>query len=548
MKEREKKQYIFPMIILIIIVGNSFLQQGIMCNDELLLRLYGQRGVRAFFRTTVITEGISKGRILGTIGNFKVLSFISDNRYIFRAIDILVILSAIVLFSYLIYRLFGNFEFSFLLGVLILIFIPVTFEFASPNAFVIVCFEPMILLILSLLQYIKYLEYDKRKNLIISLLFFIWAMFLYEFMITYVFIYLAIYFIKKLDCKFEIRKMIQSWIPIVFAAVLYLILYIGQGYIFPTQYSGTQLGTSSIKAIFDVVKMLMISAIPGYYTFFNDKHKYLFGLYNGGGIGLDNIIAPTLIIFCISLFVILYKIFKDQNDALSNVNRKKTIYIVMCSFCYWFLPALPNGVSLMYQGHVTPESFTSLPVSIYLYFSFMFMVTFILWKIKNAIGNKFVKWLLIGVIVFGASGVQISNTVFAQEQLQNYNRIEAIEDILRLGYWDSFGDLKIYAPSFYETRNSMAVENGHWTQYANIFSKQLQVDSENSEECDMFIELQDDNSFYVYWDDVSLIVSTEIRSGEICLRDTDKHYRSFTMDSVVWEENGYIIYNLKPVE
>lgn len=57
--------------ILIITVCCPMIQQGIICNDELLLRLWSQQGLKTFFRTTIINENILKGRILATIGNVK---------------------------------------------------------------------------------------------------------------------------------------------------------------------------------------------------------------------------------------------------------------------------------------------------------------------------------------------------------------------------------------------------------------------------------------------------------------------------------------------
>ena len=64
----------FAGMILTILVLFPMLTKGIMCNDELLLRLWAQKGLKTFFETTVLNENIQKGRILGTLGNMKFLA------------------------------------------------------------------------------------------------------------------------------------------------------------------------------------------------------------------------------------------------------------------------------------------------------------------------------------------------------------------------------------------------------------------------------------------------------------------------------------------
>ena len=177
---RERKRFILAMlVILIIIVCYPMIQQGIMCNDELMLRLWSQQGMTSFFKTTIINENISNGRILGVIGNLKFISYISDNKYIFRTIGVLVLLSALGLFGYIIYRMSKKIVFSFGITIIALIFIPITFELSVPNAYMIVCLQPLILLELSIISWIDYLKKKKKRNVIMCCCFFLWAMFLY---------------------------------------------------------------------------------------------------------------------------------------------------------------------------------------------------------------------------------------------------------------------------------------------------------------------------------------------------------------------------------
>lgn len=548
-KIREKSDYrlyVFCAVTLVLVGGYSLLQQGIMCNDELLLRLYGQRGVIPFLKKTIINECILKGRVLGAIGNLKVLSFLSDNLYVFRFIDVLVILLTVIFFGYFVFKLFNNKWFSLTVVILLWVFLPITFEFAVPNAFVIVCCQPLMLLIFSFVLYIKYLETDARKYLLLSLMLYLWAMFLYEFIITYIFVYPIMYFVKKLKYKLDVKKCFLSSLPVLGVAVFYLILYILQGAFFKTQYSGTKLGIRSIRDVLDVIKMLAISACPGYYAFINNKHAYLFELYNQGGVKADNLINPSLVIFVISLFLIL-KMLLQHKFVLKN--KRETVAVMLFIALYCFLPALPNAVSLMYQGNVTPDNFTSLPVSIYLYFSNVLLISYILWNFKTYINKIALDYILVFLILLVSVRIQVGNTVFAKEQYNNFQRIVNIENVLKLEYFDRFGAITIVSPSFFETRNSLAVESDHWTQFAEtVLGKKIEVLDEYGEKGDIYIEMQDDATFFVYWENNYVLISKQNKNGEIALRNINKHYEAFQIGDCIFVEDEYKIYSLSRIE
>lgn len=544
-KLKKNREYIVGLILLIVVCF-PMLEQGIMCNDELLLRIWRQKGWDCFFETTILIENIQKGRILGTIGNLKFLGYISENKYIFRMIDVSFLLVAIGLFGYIAYRFTEEKKFATLLSTLILVFLPLTFEFAAPNAFLIVVTQPLILLELSIINYLNYLESDKKGKLIVSMFFFLWGMFLYEFVITYVLLFPAIYYVKNYDKSIDVKKLICINLPMLLTAIVYLLLYIIQGIVLPTNYTGNQLGIESIGAVINVLKMLFISACPGYYAFFNNKYDFLFNYYNHGGITLKNILNPLLIVFVIALTYIVCRLLCGKNDKLK-WNSKKKALVSIIALIYGFLPALPNGISTMYQGGVTPESFTSLPVSLFLYFSIMFLVTFSLWNICKTIGKEIVSLVFVLLIVVVSSVIQINNYVFAKEQSNNFERIEAIEDFLELDYLNIYNNEDIVAPSLYETRNSMAVEEGRWTQYVNLYGKSINFIKDSKEEYEWKIEMQDDNSFFVYSNEQMLLVTKDEKEGMMLVNDVYKTTYPIEIDKCIYQERDYNVYSLNKV-
>ena len=265
-----KIQYVFFLLITMF----PLLIKGIICNDELMLRLWGQQGLDTFFKITIFNENIGKGRILGILGNIKFLDYISESKYVYGVINVVFIITAVALFAYFVFQIVKEKAYCIFLGIFIVALMPVTFEPSVPSQFVVVVLQPMILLELSMIFYMKYLEICEMKYLAFSLVLFFWAMCLYEFIITYALMYFIIYLIKGTD--FSIKKTIRDMAPFVSSAVLYLALYIVQGRIAPTNYSGNTIQILSVFKVFRVIGVTVLTSLPGFYTFYSTKYRYLF--------------------------------------------------------------------------------------------------------------------------------------------------------------------------------------------------------------------------------------------------------------------------------
>lgn len=541
MKDDKNKEYSSYLFILTIITLFPMLQKGIMCNDELLLRKWAQGGIKYFFRTTFVNEYIDKGRILGVIGNLKFLSYISDNKYFFGAINLSFIVIAVMLYVLIINKLFKEKTLALLTGTMILAFLPFTFEFSVPNAFVIVTLQPMIFLEIAILYHLRYLEKGQRRNAIISAIFFLWSMFLYEFLITYVFVFTIIYLLKKSEEKI-IDAIKRTWYYYV-TAILYLGLYVGQSIVFPTNYSGTQMGIKSIKDILRVLRVLFSSSFPTYFSYFNEKYKYMFRYYNDGNVKWSNIVQLRYVIYFVVLFILLKKVL--SNSEKNKKWCKKDFSIIAIAIIYAILPALPNSLSLMYQDGLNEQQFITIPVSIYLYFSTVFGISYILWKLFSVYSNRYIITAVSLIICILGGGVQIRNVVFINEQERNYNKITNIENVLSISYWKQFGKIVIDAPSLYTTMNSLAIEPGHWTEYSSRYND-LCVDG-NVESADAKLEMQEDGDFYFYTDKWGILITSRLQKGEIILDDINNKRQVVQIGNILWKERNYIIYDVTPI-
>lgn len=539
-----KIQYVFFLLITMF----PLLIKGIICNDELMLRLWGQQGLDTFFKITIFNENIGKGRILGILGNIKFLDYISESKYVYGVINVVFIITAVALFAYFVFQIVKEKAYCIFLGIFIVALMPVTFEPSVPSQFVVVVLQPMILLELSMIFYMKYLEICEMKYLAFSLVLFFWAMCLYEFIITYALMYFIIYLIKGTD--FSIKKTIRDMAPFVSSAVLYLALYIVQGRIAPTNYSGNTIQILSVFKVFRVIGVTVLTSFPGFYTFFSTKYRYLFNYYKTKE--TLEILFPIVAIFALVFLWILVDVIKqgkEQGKGQGKIYKKKFIYMIIVSGMYVVLPVIPNSLTSLYQETVSFQSFVSIPVSIYMYFALCVPITYIIWKLVTKC-KKVVSISIICVIVVLGTVQQTQNYVVAKEQSANFERIIQIEKLLELEYWNQYSGTEIVAPSLYETYNAMAVEDGHWTQYANIYHSNISVDREARQESYLELTMQDDNSFYFDNRSANILITKCEKNlhTQVALRDIEGQYKIYFVDSLIQKEKGYNLYSLKKIK
>lgn len=542
-------EIILGCICVISIMGN-YMIQGITCNDEVQLRLWGQQGLDTFFSNQIIQEGIQKGRILGFLGNVKFLGYISDNVYVFRGIEMLFLLSAVALMALLAFKILNNLSFSIVLCIGLLAFLPITFEPSVPNAFIIVTTQPLILLLLSLIFWLEYLsDSRKRFKLVVSLLLLFWGMCLYEFVITYVLLFPAIYILKKGErvnvAPEKLFDTCKKCTPVIVVTGVYLAIYVLQGIIAPTSYSGNQVSITSISAVTNVIIAQCISAFPGYYLI-NEKYRYLFNQYATK----DLLNYVSIIVFFGTFLYIL--LFNFSNSANRQFPRHKKILILLIAFAYTLIPTLPNAITSLYQEAVASGNFLSIPVSLNLYFAMMFFLTYLAWEVSQAIHKKIFTYSIVLIAVFVATNVQIHNRVFAKVQERDYRRFTQIEKLLESDYWNQYSGLTIYAPSLFETRNALAIEADHWKSYASLYQHTLNITGEQDESeatKSLYLEMQADNSFYLYSEN-SLNIYIDSDSQESIgsmrvLADVNKNERAFEISECIWQWENFKFYELK---
>ena len=558
-----KKNYVYFYLISLITILSAvpILKQGIICNDELLTRVLRFSGFKHLIVAGLENE-IRMGRPMRFLAAFtQAMGFISTKIIIFRSIQVGLLTLSVGLFGYFVYRLFGNKKFSVFLSVFILIFLPITFEHAVPNAFIGLICIPMSVLLLSFIYYLGYLESNKLRCLVISAIFFFISMLCYEFLVTYVLVFPMIYLLKSTNKNFKLKHFVKrNVIPLSIGFCYLSALFMIQK-LFPANYQGAKLGFVSVTSSLTIIINLFMSSLPGYYLFI-PKYEYLFNIYStyplpfstaavkGVGGSINSIIHRIALVghgllkFCLENFfdlrvfllflttlILLLLIFgkKPENRV---EKRTISIFIPICGVIYAFIPSLPNSLAEMYQGNVNVDNFTSLPVSYFLYFSVCLAICSIIWKAFEMFEWKYMGVTISIAICLYSIPLQAMNSAFSHEQYENYSRMVRIEELFRTETMKNMDKQTIFAPDLYKQENALAMRDGYWQQFAKKNNLVLEIHNTDEYKDEAFsIYYQGEKSFVLIGGNEIVVLTKSRLNGNLPVQIAKGKYISANFDN-----------------
>jgi Fucose 4-O-acetylase and related acetyltransferases len=505
-----KNKYYLPVGLLgIALIFIPYYRTGIIINDELQARFAAFSGFWSFFKSE-FRGWISQGRILAAPVNSitKFCGFIgAANGTYFRIPQIIILLGISIAFGVFLHKLFKNSKFAVFTSVLGLACMPILFEHMSPNAFVSLFGIPFILLLISFVLYIDYIENKKTRKLIFAMMLFFITQMSYEIFITFLVLY---FFIAAGKTGIKNIKHNKCLYIIPFAtAVLYLVCYVLSGMLFPSQYGGNQIGFESIMGPLIIIKNLFLVCIPGIYVFM-PKYTYYKELYHNNLETGDYIrILAVAVVFCIICIWLLKNpdsIDRSERDA--GKKKRKHLYIIFAGVCYMILPSLPLSISSMYQGNVGEHGFTALPVTFFEYFAAIFVLAYLIWQVGRYIGKRYYI-IFTGLLCLLVVNVQQMNDMFSREQNRNFNRLVTIESFLQTEVVRNLENGTYEAKDLYAQQNLLAIHSGYWTAYCNnILGLPLQL-SDNVTEMNAGNIYYDGDNFTIVKNESVIIVSQD---------------------------------------
>lgn len=504
-----------------LLVMIPIVKQGITLNDEVLQYQYRQQGFFPLFVRNVCEE-LRMGRPLRILASINwSLSFIFENVYLSRCIQCVIIFAGFASFGYFIYTLFKNIRFSFFVAIFAVLFYPVTFELSAPNAFNGLVVIPMIELFLSLGLFCTFLEKKKKSLLYSSAILLIAALLGYEFMVTFVPLYGLVFIYKCCICEhFDIKNALRAIGVCAAFCGLFIMLIYATSKLCHGEYDGTKLGFVSLESSLKIIWTLFLSALPGYWLT-NAKYQYLFSIYQHGNVITLRIVLLAVVAFAILVYV-TKKVRCNKNDDFS----KQTwinIAILFTSGVYCFIPASANSVSQIFQGNVTSEQNTALPVTSFLYLFACFTICFIIWLALSHTKSRLITVLCMGLIILCAIPVQCMNTVFAQEQHKDSERFFSMNALFETTTMHNLTFCTVYAPELYETHNALAIHHGYFENIAGLNGiEKIQFVTEAEEDCNVMLFETGLNQWTITTGDEAVILSEDRLTGEVAVRlDSD---------------------------
>ena len=538
---------IYIYLIFLVVVLYPIYRTGISINDELQARFYGKLGIKNFF--SIYFQMLkTEGRIFSIPVIINIyLNFFSRNHFIYKMIEILIITSNMFFFGYFIMKVTQNKRLGQLCMLTFISFLPMNWELMPPNAFNGLLGISITLLFISLISYCKYLDGEGNKYLIISIVLFVYCLFTYEIFILYFILYIAITWKKTKNLKKLYYKMKYN----IFSLIFYLFLYFLGRILVKSNYTGNQIKITSLKEIISKLFFMIQTTFPGYYIL-NKKYQYLVNMNTIRYIDLkDNLVNNFLDIRIVIFVIIVMYLFRK----IININYKKikykNIYIIFVSIILIICPLMLRLITRFIED-IGPEKMIGLPNTYFSYFSTIFLISFIIYKIKSKILIQFV---LIVFLLF-STYVQIMNEVISKRQQKDYNRIVEIERIFDTEEIKKWNNKNIYSQDLYETKNSMGIHEGYWTNFASSKNLNIKIEKNLKNNNGIIINLKDEfNNFFIISkiekiqnDEIisksfSLLSPIELRDKKLYFKSSEGKYQMIKISNGIQDKNFYK-YNL----
>ena len=530
------KWYVLLLAIGICCVCVPLYQQGIMCNDELQSRYWSMQGFESFY-SHFLQNHIEKGRAFSAyIVSFTMwLGFLgAKSNYTYKIAQILSILVVSALFSVFINKLFRNKKFAILCGVMIVVFLPITFEHTAPNAFVTLYNVPLCLLLISLCFFCDYIATRKQLQIVISMVLFFIVQMSYEAFITYTLLYIMI--ASGLTGIKNLKQNMTLYFAPVGSALVFLIGYLISRSVFPSNYSGNQIVFESLSSTMGILKQLFMTSLPGYYLFCS-KYRGLYANY--ADLELFSYVRVLLIISCLlPIFIVLLRNAKRLSNIKSIIGK---IFVVQCGITYIIAPALPISVSKMYQGNVNENSFMALPISFFTYIAAIFVLCYILWNFIELFGRN-VHIAVVVILLVVITKIQLMNDVFATEQKMNFDRLCSIENILGTDALSYLDGSTVYAPDLYKQQNTLGIHDGYWTEYGNSIGRNITFERVNNEYCNGSIWICNNNIASIVKGEYIIVISPKELNGGVAVKTGDNSYALVNCNQPVIDNNYFTYY------
>ena len=463
---RRNKAYIilFLTVLAVILAIIPLYRQAIICNDELQTRYWAGLGFDRFYEH-YHEAWVSQGRMLAaSISSVTMyLGFLSQDRAVFRIEQIAVLVSCSLLFGLLIRTMFKDRYFAVFCSVSFLVLLPITFEHTLPNAFVSFIGIPVMVVLLSMILFIRFIDKGNYLLLFVSMILFFAASVSYEAFVTMAPIY-SLLAISRNVSNGESRRFKGALWPIIVGCAFFAV-YIISSIVFPSSYEGNKIARPiDIANSIDIISTLFLTNLPGFYY---TSPKYQWMMDSIGNTGDPAFVVRALVLLV--LFVALLAVLAWSSRESGTGERKKHLVPIAIAILVAVFPFIPTSVSSMYQDMVGESGFLALPASFISFFGVVFIICYILWNVFRDSKSLHLKIAVVVMAFVFIGPTQMANDIYSEEQLSDFDRLEYIEDFVRSDGLYTIGGDEYRSPDLYVQYHLLGFIGDYWTDYSREY-------------------------------------------------------------------------------
>ena len=444
---------------------------------------------------------------IGGLINTPVTNIISstyNNPVLMRLLSILIHLINVIIFYCIISRLFKSKSTGFISTIAFILFIQNSWEHNLLTSYIHHIYYIMLLL-MSILLFIHYLEHEgKKKYLIISSIFLIYS-FSYEINIVYfpVFFVLSYMFHQRkgdIDSYKNIAvKLLSDSKFHIISVLIYFIIYFfvrleinkdiisslqmqALGYDEDSQKSVafayySAIGFERWKYIILATYQYAISSLPTYIFFHSGPflNEYS-GNYSGHTYNILSLLKSIQLVWLVKAILGTFFIHYLLHNIKNICSRSFLITGIIISLYLLFAPAVPTAVTFKYQEWVRSGSLAFIN-TYHAYYGMIILITVIIYhmfycinKINNKMVKKYAQNTLIVIICIFIGIISLitdySNAAFTNSQVQSnfkwklYDRFVNSKEFLSIPE-----NSVVYAPSLFKSIGIVANFKPYWTNY-----------------------------------------------------------------------------------
>jgi len=430
---------LFDLLLLIWVVWLLYplLNTGLMSDDAYNSQISGKilaDGITLWqmIWNEIVGWAVGAGRMypLGYIYVY-ILYYFDPNILLVKSITLSIIYIDVLLFSKIIRTLTRNQNLGYLCAFLVPLFFQFRFWHDPILGFTFLMPLMCLLLFISILLLIKYLENKKNSYLFYLAILYIISMLTYEIAYAFIFVYIAVFLFE-----FDKKNSVKFLLIVLFLTFGHFFLgqYIHLGYLSeggaPT-YSGSKLNLDIIPAL-HALYIQTTAAIPLSWKFANASFHQKF--YQ---IGVENLIvyAAFATLFCTALFKF------DKNSLDKNIIYK----IILFSLCALLGPALAMAVS-GHQKELIDAGFGYGYTPVFIqYFGLCVLFLFLLLFVKDMPSGAHYKkifFVLIWIVVFSVGAITREENILIVKESNKFYKYprELLGESIKNGLLDDVGE------------------------------------------------------------------------------------------------------------